>query len=301
MSSFVVVGIGASGIWLVLRGSRRRISLVQRLHPYLGALKPQSSRLVGYSEQVGLSKIFEDFGARLPKFLSSDPRDLADRIAASGLPISISRFRGQQVAWGLWGFSGALALFTLLAGTGRSISPVAALGASVMFGVAGVVARGKALDRVVHRRKEQMLAEFPTVVDLICLAVTAGESLRGALEAVSNSAAGPLARELRSLLRDARAGKALSPALEACAHRLQLPPFARFVEAVVTAQERGIPLADSLRAMAHDVREQHKHNLIETAGKKQVAMLIPVVGLILPVAVVFAFYPGVIAIKSLAN
>jgi hypothetical protein len=30
-------------------------------------------------------------------------------------------------------------------------------------------------------------------------------------------------------------------------------------------------------------------------------MLVPVIGLILPVAIVFAFYPGVIAIRTLAR
>ena len=41
--------------------------------------------------------------------------------------------------------------------------------------------------------------------------------------------------------------------------------------------------------------------LIEVAGRKQISMLLPVVALILPVAIVFAFYPGVVAIRTLAR
>ena len=70
---------------------------------------------------------------------------------------------------------------------------------------------------------------------------------------------------------------------------------------VGAAQERGIPLADALRSLAFDLREHDKRELIEVAGKKQISMLVPVVTLILPVAIVFAFYPGVVAIRTLAR
>ena len=40
--------------------------------------------------------------------------------------------------------------------------------------------------------------------------------------------------------------------------------------------------------------------LVEAAGRKQVTMLMPVVALILPVALVFAFFPGVVAIRNLS-
>jgi tight adherence protein C len=93
----------------------------------------------------------------------------------------------------------------------------------------------------------------------------------------------------------------LADALRARAEQLGLAPFNRFVAAVVAAQERGIPLAEALRAMAFDVREAEKRDVIEAGGRKQVSMLVPVVALILPVAVIFAFYPGVIAIRTLAR
>ena len=155
--------------------------------------------------------------------------------------------------------------------------------------------------RAVERRRERVVAEFPTFVDLVCLAVTAGESLRGALELV---AAGS------GRARDGGARRAAGGASRAAdrrgrsrarARRLAVAPLERFVEAVVVAQERGMPLADSLRAMAFDVRESEKRAVIEAGGRKQISMLMPVVGLILPVAIVFAFYPGLVAIRTLAR
>lgn len=56
--------------------------------------------------------------------------------------------------------------------------------------------------------------------------------------------------------------------------------------------ERGTPLADVLRAQAQDVRELSRRRLVEEGGKREIAMMVPVVFLVLPVTVVFAAYPG---------
>ena len=61
---------------------------------------------------------------------------------------------------------------------------------------------------------------------------------------------------------------------------------------MAVAIERGTPLADVLRAQAQDARDNAKRELMETAGKKEIAMLAPVVFFILPLTVVFAIFPG---------
>jgi tight adherence protein C len=63
------------------------------------------------------------------------------------------------------------------------------------------------------------------------------------------------------------------------------------------ALERGTPLADVFRAQAQDSREDAKRALIEVAGKKEVAMLIPLVFLILPTTIVFAIFPGIFVLQ----
>jgi tight adherence protein C len=66
------------------------------------------------------------------------------------------------------------------------------------------------------------------------------------------------------------------------------------------ALARGTPLADVLTSQAADVREAAKRTLIETGARKEVAMMIPVVFLLMPVTLLFAFYPGVIGLQLLA-
>ena len=66
----------------------------------------------------------------------------------------------------------------------------------------------------------------------------------------------------------------------------------RFVDGIVIAVERGTPLADVLRAQAQDVREEGRRAVMEAGGRKEIAMMVPVVFLVLPITVLFAVYPG---------
>ena len=78
---------------------------------------------------------------------------------------------------------------------------------------------------------------------------------------------------------------------------LDLAPFTRFVEQLTVALERGTPLAEVLRAQAQDSRDQSKRELIESAGRKEVAMLVPLVFLILPTTIAFAVFPALLVLQ----
>lgn len=137
-----------------------------------------------------------------------------------------------------------------------------------------------------------MLTEFPTVAELLALAVSAGEGAVGALERVCRLSHGELSDELRRCLADARAGANLPTALQGLADRTGLMSLTRFVDGIVVAVERGTPLAEVLRAQAQDVREDGRRTLLEEGGKKEIYMMVPIVFLTLPVTVLFALYPG---------
>ena len=89
-------------------------------------------------------------------------------------------------------------------------------------------------------------------------------------------------------------------ALDGLARRTGLAVVARFAEGLAVAMARGTPLVDVLAAQAADVREAAKRALIETGARKEVLMMVPVVFLILPVTLLFAFYPGVVGLNLLA-
>jgi tight adherence protein C len=119
----------------------------------------------------------------------------------------------------------------------------------------------------------------------------------GALDRVARSSGGELAGELARALAEARSGASLVAALEAMAARTSIPALARFVDGMAVAVERGTPLADVLRAQAIDVREEGRRALLEAGGRKEIAMLVPVVFFVLPVTVVFALFPGFYSVR----
>lgn len=141
-----------------------------------------------------------------------------------------------------------------------------------------------------------MLAEFPTVAELLTLSVAAGESPVAALDRVVRRSRGELSRELAEVLGRIRTGEPVADAFDRLAATTGLGVVARFAHGVAVAVERGTPLADVLHAQAADVREAGRRALIEQAARKEIAMLVPVVLLVLPTTVVFAFWPGFVGL-----
>ncbi len=298
--------IGAlGGIGLVLVTSRllaRRITLEDRLAPYLRVQRPTSSLLREPTPATPfptlarlLAPVMAD-AVRVVERLGSPSADLRRRIARAGRRETVEQVRAAQVLWGVVGLLVGLVLALVLA-SARGSSPIALVALVLVAGVAGVLARDALLSRQVRQREARLLAELPTVAELLALAVVAGEGPVGALERVVRSTRGALADELARTLADARAGTPLTQALERLADRTGLAPLTRFAEGVAVAVERGTPLADVLRAQAQDVRESGRRALMEQGGRKEVLMMVPVVFLILPVTVAFAVFPSIAVLR----
>jgi tight adherence protein C len=66
---------------------------------------------------------------------------------------------------------------------------------------------------------------------------------------------------------------------------------------MLVALDRGTPLADVLRAQAHDARAEERQRLMESAGRRDVAMLVPIVFLVLPSVVLIAAFPAIRALE----
>jgi len=108
---------------------------------------------------------------------------------------------------------------------------------------------------------------------------------------------GALSEDLAKVLARIRTGEPVGQAFESLARSTGLPIVARFATGITVAMERGTPLADVLHAQAADVREAGRRLLIETAARKEIAMMAPVVFFVLPVTILFAFYPGVLGLR----
>jgi len=290
--------LAGSALFLVL--SRipvwRRPTLDDRLAPYLRDSTP--SRLLHGDRALTPFPTLERIvgpvlgdAVHLLERLLGGSASARHRLEQAGRGMSLEEFRAEQVMWGSAGFLAGTAASVVLLANG-DVQPVPLLVMVALSTIGGVLGRDRWLSREVSRREQRMMAEFPTIAELLALAVAAGEGAVGALERVATISRGELARELGRTLTDARAGASLVQALQGLATRTSLPPLARFVDGVATAVERGTPLAEVLRAQAVDVREAGKRALLEAGGRKEIAMMVPVVFLVLPVTVLFALFPG---------
>lgn len=300
-----LAGLLASvGVLLVVARLRaRRIRLDQRLAPYLRPQRSSSALLLRNPAPGGAAATLERIAAplmhdavRLVARVGSPTADLRRRLARAGRDESVEQFRAGQVVWGVLGVAAGLGLALLLAAT-RGTSVVVLVVLVALCGATGVLGRDWMLSRQVAQRESRMLQEMPTIAELLALAVGAGEGATGALERVVRSTRGELSVELERTLADARAGAPLTTALDGLADRTGLPALARFAEGVAVAVERGTPLAEVLRAQAQDVREEVRRDLMEAGGRKEVAMMVPVVFLILPVTVAFAVFPSLLVLR----
>ncbi|MGO1174362.1 MAG: type II secretion system F family protein [Actinomycetaceae bacterium] len=293
----------AVGVWVVVaRLGARRPRLADRLAPYL-VERPTSSRLLAETpartpftvvERL-VAPVIDDVVPMLEK-LGSTTSTVRSRLAEAGSTTTVAQFRTEQMVWAALGLAaGLVAALTL--GAARDVPmPLLFLGV-LLLTLAGALMRDTHLTKQVVRRRERLAAELPDIAELIALSVGAGEGLVPALERVQLVARGAVADELRRTLAETRSGTPMVVALENLAGRTGSPSLSRFADAVAGAVERGTPLAEVLRAQAQDARESTRRELMELAGKKEVAMMLPVVFLVLPTTVMFALYPGLAALR----
>lgn len=302
--------VGACGVVLAVRASppMRPVRLAERIAPYLGDTAPLSKLLARPSASstpfAVARRLFGPALAEAVGFLDrlvGGAASVRRRLRGLGSGLSIEEFRIEQVVWGVCAML-AGALVVGLAGVLNGHVDAVLVGAAALGGlIGGVLGRDWWLSRQLEQREQAMLAEFPVVADLLALAVVAGEAPAAALQRVCLLTGGELARDLDLALARFRAGEPIAAALTELAERTTLEPFARFIQGLVVALERGTPLADVLRAQAVDVREVGKRALLEAGGRKEISMMVPVVFMILPVTVLFALYPGLLTLTSLAR
>lgn len=183
-----------------------------------------------------------------------------------------------------WWRRGAEPTLPALAGWGIVAHPMPAVAALVV-----VAARRRWTRAVgVTRRERAADGDIVLLADLVALGLTAGKTVRGALETSIPHLEPDLAAEVGTLVA-AMNRVGASPALAAAGGRLT--PLARVVASAVAS---GAPVAGAVAAHADHLRHLRHTEEVTAARRLPVRLLLPLALLILPGFVVLAVGPAVI-------
>lgn len=283
-------GMGVLASVAAVRSARP--TLLSRVAPYVGT-PPEPS--VTYSARALFGPGLQRAGETLGRIVGGST-GVERRLDRLGWSMTVSEFRARQVVAGGVGLGIAFAVGLWLASVSTP-APLALVLLCLAGGLGGIVAYDVALGRRLSTLEARQAEQFPTVAELMSLAVASGESPNRALERIVTSTHGELAGALRRVVAEINAGMPFVDAFDALAARTGVPVIARFAEALAVAVERGTPLTDVLHAQAGDVRESARRDLIESAARREILMMIPVVFILMPTTVIVAFYPGFIGLS----
>lgn len=276
----VILGLG---LWLLSAAMPRlgRPRLVDRVAPYVADLSPEARAMLARrpSDPSPVLGIVVGPVARRARGVVTDwlggDEAIAERLRQAGSTASVERFRGEQLAWSAAGFViGASA--ALLAPTFNGLPAVVRIAMPVLAAALAAVIRDWMLQRRARRRLARISSELPTVLEFLTLSLTAGEGMLDAIRRVANTGSGELPSELARVVGEVGTGVPLGRALVDLRDGLDHPALSRAIDQVFGALERGAPLAAVLRSQAGDAREEAKRTIIELAGRKEIAMLVPI-------------------------
>ena len=251
------------------------------------------------SWQRAVARTINNLFMQRPQSIWGNDSQIAQLLGQAAREQSLRAFRQQQIRFAGLAIVGA-GTWILLRMTSRGgISPMFGV---VLLAAAPVIGGWYAkwsLASSASKRVNRIEHQLPTVLDLLAFALAAGQAILPALKKISQMCCGDLADELDQVVAAVATGVTLSEALEAVQVRVNSDVLTRSLRSLTVALERGTPLAMVLRAQADDARAQSQRYLVELASKKETAMMLPIVFFILPMIVVVALYPGLVALQMM--
>lgn len=225
--------------------------------------------------------------ARLQAKTLPDKTGVRARLAKLSKEKGYEHFRIRQISFSVGG-AGLFAFLSILIGT----SLLFTLFLGGLTGCAVYVIVDRQLTREVIRYRRTVESEFASIIEMLTLALSAGETPLGALTRVSQRCHGFLASEFGVVIDSVRSGMSFYESLDALGRRVDSVLIRRFVDSLVTAMMRGTPLVEVLQSHAAEARQNQRNILMDKAGKAEMSMMVPVVFLILPISVLFALWPS---------
>ncbi|MEY3769733.1 MAG: hypothetical protein RL390_597 [Actinomycetota bacterium] len=187
------------------------------------------------------------------------------------------------------------ALFLML------INLLQAISFSLFMGIGAYLIYDRHLSSLVKARRTIIESEFPAVVEMLTLAIAAGETPISAFARIADRSDAYLAEEFAKVVQQVRLGRPFHEALDEMGRNLKSASIRRFIDALVMALVRGAPIVEVLHRHVAEARINQRNLVMDKAGKAETSMMIPIVFLILPISVLFALWPSINQLSFFAS
>jgi tight adherence protein C len=262
------------------------------------------SRLESFAHEMEGAAYIEHPPSGLTRFLSSlggqvplNPREygkyMKDLVAAGYRGEMLPIFMGVKLILLIALPVAYIMFYGLPAGEERLGMLVTALA----LGILGFLAPTYWLRTVIRKRQLTIFHDLPDVLDLMTVCVEAGLSMDAAILRIASDKQfrdSPLAKELRLMTQEVRAGKPREDALRDLGERTLLDDLKSFVAMLIQTEKLGTSLADALRIHSDTLRTIRRQKAEEAAAKTSVKLLFPLVFLIMPALFVVMLMPALL-------
>lgn len=154
------------------------------------------------------------------------------------------------------------------------------------------------LYRTMSGRQTAIRKALPDAVDLVVTTVEAGLAIDAALAEVGRETDGPLGDELRLTVRETTLGRARRDALQGMIDRTAVPELRTFIQAIIQAEQTGVPVGQVLRSQAAQLRIKRRQRAEAMSQRAPVKMVLVLVTLVLPAMLLCVMGPAAIRISD---
>lgn len=152
--------------------------------------------------------------------------------------------------------------------------------------------QGYAIRSAKKKERNAIEVEFPLIVELFAILIGGGMSPSTALAHITEKGSGKFIEILRPIVKEMREGLNLAQALDILNRQVDSPIIRRFCDSLAISVERGTSLIEVVGRQVEEVRQSQKIAISERASKAELALMVPVVFLILPISILFALWPS---------
>jgi len=144
------------------------------------------------------------------------------------------------------------------------------------------------------KRRGEIQADLPDVIDVLVVCVEAGLTFEAAMERVVEKFDHGLADEFERVMQEVRLGRPRLEALNDMGQRTGVEELNNFVQAIIQSEQLGSGISKILRLQADEIRMRRLVTAQERGARASLKMLLPMLGCIFPTLWVILLGPAAI-------